>query len=387
MNNNYNTTPVAYATAVPVKAPTKQDSLYSLPDTSQMNHVKALDVHQQLQALKEQGYPTGLAHSLTRMMQEFPLRIWVVDNSGSMASPDGNRLIPLAGHNLKVAQCTRWVEIQECVKYHINVANLLNAATTFRMLNSGSTSGKQQFSICNTSDPSNTDVSSALSVINNARPNGVTPLTMHIMEIQHHVTQMLPHLKSTGQRVAIVIATDGLPSDEAGYSNHETRQEFIGALRLLEGLPVWVVIRLCTDEDDVVEFYNDIDEQLELSLEVLDDFHAEAAEIYEHNPWINYTLPMHRCREMGYHLRVFDMLDERALTKDEMAEFCSVIFGEYWDGMPDPHADWDGFMHKLKGILKKEKEMYNPMKKRPTPLVDLKKINKEYGDNEGCIIS
>jgi hypothetical protein len=47
--------------------------------------------------------------------------------------------------------------------------------------------------------------------------------------------------------------------------------EFQTALQSLEGLPVWVVVRLCTNEHQVVEFYNNLDSQLELSLKVIDD--------------------------------------------------------------------------------------------------------------------
>ena len=71
--------------------------------------------------------------------------------------------------------------------------------------------------------------------------------------------------------------------DEMGIGSEYATNEFVQAIRLLEGLPIWIVIRLCTDDDDVVNFYNDLDEQIELSLEVLDDYVGEAQEVYEFN--------------------------------------------------------------------------------------------------------
>jgi hypothetical protein len=62
-------------------------------------------------------------------------------------------------------------------------------------------------------------------------------------------------------------------------------------------------------------------------MDVLDDFCGEAAEIYEHNPWMNYGLPLHRLREMGFHDRVLDMIDERPLTRGEIRDFCLLLFG------------------------------------------------------------
>jgi hypothetical protein len=54
----------------------------------------------------------------------------------------------------------------------------------------------------------------------------------------------------------------------------EDRISFVDALKTMEGLPVWLVIRLCTDEPKVRDSYNQLD-SLELSMDVIDDFAGE----------------------------------------------------------------------------------------------------------------
>jgi hypothetical protein len=67
------------------------------------------------------------------------------------------------------------------------------------------------------------------------------------------------------------MAIHGLPTGERGYGGPQHNQEFDEGLHLLEGLPIWVVVQLCKDDDKFVEFYNHLG-QLELSMEVLDNF-------------------------------------------------------------------------------------------------------------------
>merc|ERR1712157_411539 len=151
--------------------------------------------------------------------------------------------------------------------------------------------------------------------------------------------------------------------------NADTLDEFKNCLRSLEGLPVWIAVRLCTDEENVVDFYNNLDSQLELSLEVIDDFAGEAEEVYECNKWLNYALPLHRIREMGFSHKLFDLLDERKLTKDELKDFFLLLFGPgKLDGMPDPQIDWKGFLKHIETIVNKyEKKQWNPIKKAVAP--------------------
>ncbi len=148
---------------------------------------------------------------------------------------------------------------------------------------------------------------------------------------------------------------------------------------------MWTVIRLCTDEDVVRRFYNSLDDELELSVEVLDDYAAEAKEVHAHNPWITYALPLHRCRELGYHVRLFDMIDERPLTPSEIRSFCLFILGLREYDLPDPGEDPKGFLKSLTMRLEKEQLQWNPIKKTMTPWVLIKELKKAFS-NRNCVI-
>jgi hypothetical protein len=130
-----------------------------------------------------------------------------------------------------------------------------------------------------------------------------------------------------------------------------------------------------------------LDSQLEFSLEVLDDFEEEAKEIYQYNKFLNYALPLHRCREMGYHHRIFDYLDERQLSKDELRDLFTLLFGqEQVMQLPSPHSNWKGFLAGVKSIVDKEEWHWNPIKKKVQPWINVKKLDKAYGGSGGCSV-
>jgi hypothetical protein len=116
-----------------------------------------------------------------------------------------------------------------------------------------------------------------------------------------------------------------------------------------------------------------------LSLEVLDDFVAEAKEIQETNIWLNYGLPLHRMREMGFYSKLFDLLDERKLSKDELREFFRLLFGtSNMDSVPDPEGDWKGFCDAIERLSHKEGKTWNPITKRMDYWVDVRKLKRAY---------
>ena len=106
-------------------------------------------------------------------------------------------------------------------------------------------------------------------------PRGLTPLAAATNRITAKIVPMAPALMMKNQRVCVVIATDGTPTDNG----------FQEALGRLQALPVWVVVRLCTDEDSVIDYYNDLDAAMEAPMEVLDDLLGEAHEVCKLNRW------------------------------------------------------------------------------------------------------
>lgn len=384
MDDDIRLPPSAYV--IPVAPPAA-----TAPDNTDTFQKLILD-EGQMRQLSQQGFTNGLASALAESCTDMPIRIFIIDNSGSMNTSDGNMLVPTANPNeVKSMTCTRWKELQSTIDYHIQLAALLKAPTEFRFLNfpSGVSNPKQEFSVAmpgrQDEESIRADVQEGKRLIKSS-PTGVTPLSEHIYSVRNYVESMSASLKSSGKRVALILATDGLPSDNGGVSDHSSLHEFQTALKSLEGLPIWIIVRLCTDDERVIDFYSDLDKNLELSIEVLDGFFDEAKEMHEMNPWLNYALPLHRMRELGFNHRVFDFLDERRLTGSELREFCVILFGlDGMDGVPEPDIDFKTFITKMKSLLDKEPNQYHPMKRKMKPWMSLKQLADIYG-NGSCTI-
>jgi hypothetical protein len=88
---------------------------------------------------------------------------------------------------------------------------------------------------------------------------------------------------------------------------------------------VLVIIRLCTSEEKVVQYWNSIDQQLELDIDVLDDPYGDAKQVAQFNPWLTYGEPIHRLREFGASLKEMDIIDESTVSSEQMRVLCSFL--------------------------------------------------------------
>jgi hypothetical protein len=110
------------------------------------------------------------------------------------------------------------------------------------------------------------------------------------------------------------------------------------------------------------------------------DFVAEAEEVHNHNKWLNYALPLHRMRELGFYHKMFVLLGERALSQGDLKDFMKILFGNGpLAEAPDPERDWKGFCEVLAQLVGQESLQWNPMTKRLEPWIDMRKLKQHYG--------
>merc|ERR1719473_1453223 len=186
-----------------------------------------------------------------------------------------------------------------------------------------------------------------------------------------------PHareLRACGETVTVILATDGLPNNS---------QTFELAMQQLQRLPVWLVVRLCTDDDSIVDYWNSLDEQLEMPLEVLDDLQSEAQEVMGNNPWLTYGPQLHYARLFGLPGKLFDAIDEMALTPSMIKDFLEDLLG--CSELPEPQVDANGFVDAVRAKLNTLQPVLNPRSMRMQPWVDVRKLHGTIlGTKFGC---
>lgn len=222
----------------------------------------------------------------------------------------------------RIVKCSRWAELGQSIQFLAGLAQV-RASTPQPPPNplSQAAQAPSEFRLLNGADPlrvgCNEDQLSLTHLLQmlDGSPAGGTPLCSHIRDIADSIRSVEADLRATGQRVCVIIATDGEASDG------DIRE----ALRPLKALPCWVILRLCTGEQRILDYWNAIDQELELNMDVLDDLVGEAKEVVRCNPWLSYAEPLHRLREFGVSLKEMDLLGESLLSKEHLKKICRLM--------------------------------------------------------------
>eukprot|EP00607_Mallomonas_marina_P009047 CAMPEP_0182417848 /NCGR_PEP_ID=MMETSP1167-20130531/2287_1 /TAXON_ID=2988 /ORGANISM="Mallomonas Sp, Strain CCMP3275" /LENGTH=350 /DNA_ID=CAMNT_0024591657 /DNA_START=200 /DNA_END=1249 /DNA_ORIENTATION=- len=302
--------------------------------------------------LTAQSWPNGLQDQFLRSCRKIPIRFVIVDDSGSMSAGDGRRLVS-EGSKKGFVNCSRWSELTESLRFHVLLAEEARAPTEFRLLNGGAPV------MVGFGNDHGEGRNRAMSLLDSS-PGGCTPLCAHIHAIVEQIKELAPQLHANDQKAVLVIASDGEASD--GDIAH--------AMKPLQYLPVWVVVRLCTNEEKICTYWSEVDKQLEVDMDVLDDYESEAVEIGRVNDWLTYGEPLHRLREFGVTMKDLDLLDETCLVADQMRNVIAMITtGGKASDIPHPELDWEAFVEKMQLILEEAPLTWCPLVKDVAPWV------------------
>lgn len=318
------------------------------------------------------SFAPGIADQFNKSCDTFGSRYWIVDNSGSMATSDGHVLISGHAGVAGMVSCSRWEELGASICWHAEMSSRLHVPTEFRLLNPPGAGAAQ---IITVGEGKLSEEVAAIQKCMGSGPTGRTPLCSQINQVVQKIRAQAPQLRAEGKKALLVLASDGASTDG----------DVASALRPLHDLPCWVVIRLCTDDDSVVNYWNEIDEELELDMDVLDDLCGEAAEVTAVNPWLVYGVNLHKLREFGTTTKCFDLLDERPFKPNEIKDLLQVIFGSAGT-IQHPDLGLEGFEKSIEEAQKNCPEIYDPLRNRKRGWVDVKKLRKAIGQEGGCVI-
>lgn len=240
-----------------------------------------------------------------------------------------------------------------------------------------------------------------------SHPGGNTPLTVHLKDILESLRDLEPDVLECNS-ISIVIMTDRLPTDAEGVEGQDVNFEFLDTLKDFQDYPVWIVIRLSTDDKRVVDFYSSLDRGIailrqlrgeadharveNIRLDVLDDFVTESKVVSKYNPWLTYGLPLHLTRESGIDVSSFDAINEHLLDYRELCDFVSLLFARNDtldasggglqsvddDPLPDPRINYHGFSDIVQDMTRRSGNVWNPVKKKMLPWINLRELNRIY---------
>lgn len=304
----------------------------------------------------------GLATVIAEAAQRRARRYWIVDNSGSMGTNDGKLFIAGAGGKLVQRQCSRWDELCAAIRWHANTASKLNAPTEFRFMNQPA--GAPQVIVVGDSLPQgDAENLRLLETALKEGPRGGTPLCAAVTAVAASLKEIEPALRAVNRAAVLVIASDGAASDG----------DAAAALKAFGPLPCAITVRLCTNDDSVVNYWNAIDGCLENDVDVLDDLQGDAREVYGQNPWLAYGESLHRAREWGGAPQVLDLLDERPLSAAEAAELVRCLLGDaataHW---PHPADNPKAYLVALRAAMKPVPLIFDTVAGRMRPWIDFK---------------
>tara|TARA_B100000795_G_C22760572_1_gene423421 strand:+ start:210 stop:1379 length:1170 start_codon:yes stop_codon:yes gene_type:complete len=312
-----------------------------------------------------------MKHKQGLLVDKCNIAIYILDNSCSMEEPDGKIFqLNTDGTVTKIPSVSRWSELaSKIIKIaNYNVTRGMSAA--YYLLNPLKTQKWVENTdfvfIQDTDIPTKLDTLSGLLLPTNIRGN--TPLDIitdfFVQSLQQYI--QMETVNDAEVTVCFNILTDGQPNN---------KQLFEAKLRkLINKYNLFITINMCTDNEDIVGYYNNLDRTLgnELSgFDVIDDLESEQIEVIgAGNTFFVYSHDIHVARMAGCYSKIADLLDEEPLSNHYLTRLCKELCGNF---NSTPH--WSNREVYLKFLSDHNIQVYDCYYGYMRPLFDISKIN------------
>lgn len=343
-----------------------------------------------LGALSALGVPPGLARLAHDEASRVGLRLFLLDNSGSTNAPDGHEL-----REFRLITCTRWREVCATAENACRLGAATGVPCEFHLLNplrghgaTSATGGIEGEDFIATS--SLADLPRLQAFLSRVNPSGVTPLAERLRALRPRFAAFVNNEAASGRVAFLVLCTDGAPTplNSGTPTTAAAQAALFGLKQLTSTFPVRLVVRLCTDEDSAVNFWNEADAEEELALDVLDDYNGEAKEVYaKGNGWLAYSPALHMLRESGTLIGLLDLLDERRLSAGESAVLAGLLLDGGSDPLPDWKLDYEHFASDLTRRAAAAGSAFDGRCRRSVPLVDAPALLRIVRSGQGGALS
>jgi hypothetical protein len=208
-------------------------------------------------------------------------------------------------------------------------------------------------------------------------PSGQTPICKHLYEISEQLRNMENELRASNKKALLIIMTDCESSDG----------DIVDVLKPLEGLPLQIIIRICSHEKEIIEHWQHINAQLDLEIYVLREVKAEADIVTENNSWVTYGEPLHRLREFGVMVPAIDKLNLRQLSKLEIRTVAQILVGSAIKPLfPDPNDHWDSFVTSVCDSADSSSKVFCPVNRKAVSWINNEELSKYVSDPVRAVV-
>ena len=133
--------------------------------------------------LAKAGWPRGLQQAVIDTAHKIPIRYFITDDSGSMLTNDGHRLVG-SGPKTKFITCSRWSELTESMRFHAGLAEAGRIPSEFRLLNNA------EPILVGRGEDGGVNLQLCLQVFDES-PGGQTPLCQQITEVIESIRKII----------------------------------------------------------------------------------------------------------------------------------------------------------------------------------------------------